>query len=380
MRNQHLILSIAFFVLFFNNSYAQEETKRDTGFNLVPNPSFEELRYKVPDVSLEPFMAYRKLMKNWNSPTETTPDLVFFINSDDYETARTGDQMIGILTHNPKSKKSETWREYVQVRLELELEFAEEYLVEFWVMRHPQANVASNNIGMLLSRIPFSTQDVQPITHLDLAVNETEVINPGKPTWQKISAVFTARGDERFLLIGNFFDNENTIFKNVKNTAEPAWENPYYLLDDVSVRKLTEPGLASIEVKKGDVIKLDKIYFESNRWNLLQDSYSQLDQLVTLMNKHPKMRIAIHGHTDSKGSESYNKTLSNNRCQSVYDYLISNSIDLNRLEFEGYGETYPMDSNDTEEGRQNNRRVEFVIVEVDDEKEAKEKMKNGEWE
>jgi len=370
MRNRYVNWTLVLLFLSFSQVFAQEEIKRDTGINLVPNPSFEELRQKMPDVYLEPFMAYRKLMKNWNSPTETTPDLVFFINSDDYETARTGDQMIGILTHNPISKKSETWREYVQVRLNLELEMGEEYLVEFWVMRHPQANIASNNIGMLLSRIPFSTQDVQPITHLDLAVNETEVINPGKPTWQKISTVYTAKGDERFLLIGNFFDNENTTFKNVKNTAEPAWKNPYYLLDDVSVRKLTEPGLANIEVKKGDVIKLDKIYFESNRWNLLEDSYSQLDQLVTLMDKHPKMRIAIHGHTDSKGSETYNKTISNNRCQSVYDYLISNSIDLNRLEFEGYGEVYPVDTNDTEEGRQNNRRVEFVIVEVDDEKEG----------
>lgn len=370
MKNLFRSFSLLFFIV--NISYGQEELKRDTGFNIVPNPSFEVLRKKTSDEYLEPFMAFRKLMQNWNSPTETTPDLIFFINSDDYETARTGDQMVGILTHNPKSKKSDAWREYVQVRLDLELDFAEEYLVEFWVMRHPQSSVASNNIGALLSRIPFSTGDVQPITHLDLAVNEEEIINPGKPTWQKVSTVFTARGDERFLIIGNFFDNENTQFKNVKNTAEPEWDNPYYLLDDVSIRHLKAPGIAGIEVKKGDVIKLDKIYFESNRWNILDDSYTQLDQLVTLMEKNPKMKIVINGYTDSKGSEKYNKMLSNNRCQSVYDYLISKSIDLNRLEFEGYGELYPVDTNDTEIGRKNNRRVEFVILEVEEEKENEE--------
>ena len=371
MRNQNLFCFIIFCLIAFNCTYAQEELKRDTGINLVPNPSFELLRYEAPDEYLEPFMAFRKLMENWNSPTETTPDLVLYINSDNYETARTGDKMVGILTHNPLSKKSETWREYVQVRLNLELEFAEEYLVEFWVMRHPQTTVASNNIGALLSRIPFSTQDVQPITHLDLAVNQETVINPGKSEWQKVSAVFTAKGDERFLLIGNFFDNENTQFQKVKNTSEPAWHNPYYLLDDVSVRHLAQPGLASLEVKKGDVIKLDKIYFESNKWNLLQDSYNQLDQLVTLLEKHPKMKIAINGHTDSKGSEAYNKTISNNRCQSVYEYLLNQSIDHKRLEFKGYGETYPIDTNDTELGRQNNRRVEFLIIEVDEVKQTK---------
>jgi len=373
MRNRYLFLSTLIFLISFNSVSAQEKMARDTGVNLVPNPSFETLRKKMPDAYLEPSAAYKKLMKGWTRPTETTPDLVFFINSDNYETARTGDNMIGILTHNPKSKKSEAWREYVQVRLDLELEFDEEYLIEFWVMRHPQATMASNNIGALLSRIPFSTQDVQPITHLDLAVNQEKIINPGQSEWQKISAVFTAKGDERFLLLGNFFDNENTKFQNVKNTAEPAWDNPYYLLDDVSVRHLAEPGLAGIEVKKGDVIKLDKIYFESNKWNLLQASYSQMDQLVDLLNKHPKMKIAINGHTDSKGSEQYNKTISNNRCQAVYEYLISQSIDLNRLEYKGHGESYPIDTNDTESGRQNNRRVEFVILEVDEEKEKAKK-------
>lgn len=378
MRNQYLFWTITLFLLSFQSAYSQEKTKRDTGFNLVPNPSFELLKYKTSDVALEPFMAFRKMMTEWNSPTETTPDLVLYINSDNYETARTGDHMVGILTHNPKSKKSDAWREYIQVRLDLELDVDEEYLVEFWVMRHPQSNMASNNIGALLSRIPFSTYDVQPITHLDLAVNETEIINPGQPSWQKISAVFKARGDERFLLLGNFFDNENTTFKKVRNTAEPAWENPYYLIDDVSIRHLKEPGLASIEVKKGDVIKLDKIYFESNKWNILDDSYIQLDQLVTLLNKHPKMKIAINGHTDSRGSASYNKTISNNRCQAVYEYLISQSIDLNRLEFNGYGELYPIDTNDTEMGRRNNRRVEFLIIEVEPEKKEKKKTEQVE--
>lgn len=350
---------------------AQKSAARDTGMNLVPNPSFEELKYYEADKPLEPFMGFRKQMKAWNSPTETTPDLVQYIYSDNYETAHSGDRMIGILTHNPNSKKSDEWREYIQVRLDLELEFDEQYLIEFWVMRHPQSTIASNNIGALLSRIPFSTYDIQPITHLDLAVNKTEIINPGQSEWQKISAVFTAKGDERFLLIGNFFHNEDTEFKDVKNTAEPAWHNPYYLVDDVSIRHLAEPGLDKMKVKKGDVVELNKIYFESNRWNLLEDSFDQLNQLANLMHKHPKMRIQIKGHTDNKGTESYNQKISEHRCESVYNYLMASNVNSRRMEYVGYGETYPIDTNDTEEGRQNNRRVEFVILTVDPVAEAK---------
>lgn len=375
MKNHYSFWSLFAFLLIFKPAFSQNKIEKDTGINIVPNPGFEELKPKKKGEYLEPFMEFRKRITKWNSPTETTPDLLSELYSNNNERPHSGNYMIGILTHNPKSKKSETWREYVQVRLDLELEIDEEYLIEFWVMRHPQATIASNNIGALLSRIPFATYDVQPITELDLAVNAEEIINPGQPEWQKISAIFTARGDERFLLIGNFFDNENTTFKNVKNTTEPAWDNPYYLLDDVSIRKLEEPGLADMDVKKGDVIKLDKIYFESNKWNILFDSYKQLDELVSLMGKYPRMKISINGHTDSRGRESYNKTVSTNRSRAVYDYLVSKSIDPHRLKYAGYGESYPVDTNDTEEGRRNNRRVEFVIVEVDELEAMREKMK-----
>ena len=74
------------------------------------------------------------------------------------------------------------------------------------------------------------------------------------------------------------------------------------------------------------------------------------------------MKIEISGHTDSKGTDSYNLTLSQNRAQSVVDYLAAHGIDKGRLKAAGYGETKPIDTNDTDEGRQNNRRTEFEIL------------------
>ena len=74
------------------------------------------------------------------------------------------------------------------------------------------------------------------------------------------------------------------------------------------------------------------------------------------------MRIEIGGHTDSKGSDSYNLRLSENRAKAVYDYLILKGISEKRLQYKGYGKNKPIDTNDTEEGRANNRRVEFQIL------------------
>ena len=85
------------------------------------------------------------------------------------------------------------------------------------------------------------------------------------------------------------------------------------------------------------------------------------NQLKKLLEDNPNMRIQINGHTDNVGSDADNLTLSDNRAKAVYDYLVDNSINASRLSYKGFGETQPIDSNDTAEGRQNNRRTTFVI-------------------
>ena len=77
---------------------------------------------------------------------------------------------------------------------------------------------------------------------------------------------------------------------------------------------------------------------------------------------YPQMTIEIGGHTDGKGSEAYNQRLSENRAKAVVDYLVSKGVDAKRLKYKGYGKTMPVDTNDTEEGRAKNRRVEFKIL------------------
>ena len=85
-----------------------------------------------------------------------------------------------------------------------------------------------------------------------------------------------------------------------------------------------------------------------------------IDLIYKLMKKNPDINFSVEGHTDSDGDEAHNQTLSEQRAKTVMDKLISMGIDANRLKYKGFGESKPLDTNATPEGKANNRRVEFV--------------------
>jgi OmpA-OmpF porin, OOP family len=120
--------------------------------------------------------------------------------------------------------------------------------------------------------------------------------------------------------------------------------------------------LTPIEV--GLTVRLKNIYFDFDKTTLKSESFVELDKVVDFLKRNSSVSIEISGHTDSKGSDSYNENLSQGRSQAVVDYLISQGIDSSRLEAHGYGESKPIDSNDTEAGRANNRRVEFTVLKI----------------
>lgn len=114
-------------------------------------------------------------------------------------------------------------------------------------------------------------------------------------------------------------------------------------------------------IKKRKII-LHNLFFATNEVTILPQSEAGLQDLYDLLNENPEIRIRITGHTDAIGSEEANQILSEGRANSVRDNMIERGIDPARIEAEGKGESEPVDTNDTEEGRANNRRVEFVIL------------------
>ena len=114
----------------------------------------------------------------------------------------------------------------------------------------------------------------------------------------------------------------------------------------------------------GGTFVMKEIYFEFNKSTLLQESYFELMQLVALLRAYPRMQVEIQGHTDAKGSDSYNLKLSEARARAVADYVVAKGIDARRLQAKGYGKSQPVSDNDTDEGRALNRRVAFKILEM----------------
>lgn len=128
---------------------------------------------------------------------------------------------------------------------------------------------------------------------------------------------------------------------------------------------LSKDGFLIIElekVKPGTFI-LENIFFEKSKSSLKKSSLVELNKVLKLMQINPDLKIQISGHTDSDGDDDFNLELSINRAKSVVNWLIENNIDQNRLSFKGYGETRPIEENNSIANKAKNRRTELTIIE-----------------
>ncbi|HEY5536708.1 MAG TPA: OmpA family protein [Ignavibacteria bacterium] len=136
----------------------------------------------------------------------------------------------------------------------------------------------------------------------------------------------------------------------------------YLDLTTVSEYKEMDITVDMKPIEIGEVVRLNNIFFDFNKSTLRPESYQELDRVVKLLKENLKIEIEISGHTDNVGTDDYNLNLSNERASSVVAYIVSKGISQNRITAKGYGKTNPVATNDTEEGRQLNRRVEFKII------------------
>lgn len=143
-------------------------------------------------------------------------------------------------------------------------------------------------------------------------------------------------------LLGNYYD------KQAKELAAIA--------DVQKVKDANGKTIRLVITLKNDIL------FETGNAALSSASVSTLNDLLRVLKKYPKNNIIVAGHADSTGSEDYNKVLSTNRAKGVYDYLVGNGLKTLSIQYVGYGSAQPVASNETEEGRAKNRRVELLIT------------------
>ncbi len=140
------------------------------------------------------------------------------------------------------------------------------------------------------------------------------------------------------------------------------FHSEYFDMPNVPVDEPFEIIIDLQKVEVGKSVVLNNIFFDTDKFELKEESKTELEKLRVFLQDNQAIRIEIAGHTDDMGSSTYNLTLSENRAKSVANYLIQNGIAEDRLTYKGYGDIRPIASNDSEEGKATNRRTEFTIL------------------
>ena len=157
---------------------------------------------------------------------------------------------------------------------------------------------------------------------------------------------------------GYLFHSENFALEKSSTSTDP-------FLMIIPLQKIP-PKIAPSSVVKEEVISapvvLKNVFFETASADLKSISKIELDRLYDLLNEQTELRIQLNGHTDNVGNDEDNMALSEARAKAVFNYLVSKGISSNRMRSKGFGETKPVASNDTEDGKRENRRTEFQLI------------------
>lgn len=296
------------------------------------------------------------------------------------------------------------YREYLQAPVLCPLIKGEKYLFsitlrperfairEFGVKFKDTSTI--NGVNMLLMETP------------DFIFADKNYLHKKKNEWLTLTYEYTARGNERYILIGNFKPDEDTDYKPIK--AEKFSMKIAYYVKNVSLTSVRNLPLcdysgllqrlrndryrhslfslqffqdslaiqATKPKKTRNVLPLAKsdstikppalptIYFDFDQYALREQSVAELSPVISYLQLHSEVNIAISGHTDDTGLQDYNTSLALKRAETIKEYLISQGIASSRITSNGYGETNPAASNQTVKGRRLNRRAELHFVKI----------------
>ncbi len=358
--------------------------------NLVNNPSFEEfINFASSDNT------------GWHKVQDSdTPDYFNSENSDGKKNIfntytggakpKSGKGFIGIFCYRVQPQRNiRNIRELIETQLSATLKKDSLYRIEVSLCLDGESNVAIKNFGILFSGTSQRAEKDIKLTTAKPQIDFTSFYLDNTQNWITLQSFYKAEGNEKYIVLGNFKTDRNTTFKRivpvVDKKKKKKWDltsdekATYYYIDDIVVEKssvpasdsgLTQDPLIELadtfnidEIKLDSAIVLRNINFDFNKYELLPESFTEINKLIHLMKSNPGTKIKLEGHTDNFGTYEFNLKLSLQRAESVASYLIHNGIYADRIKVAGYSFSHPLVSNETDEGRRINRRVSFVIIE-----------------
>ncbi len=343
------IQSVVFFTLFTGHVFAQ---------NLVKNPSFEDF-----DHCPQTFGSLEDDVLFWRQPTLGSTD--YFHNCSTkmpasknfigFQEPFDGDAYVGFYAYAPKD-----YREYITGQLKTKLVKGKTYVFSVRLSLSDMSAYAVAQFGALFTHKPLQLSIKSNIPILERTERKSfnfislkhESYYNDEENWIEATGVFTAKGTEKYLVFGNFKNNVDTNKITIQNDLRKV---AYYYVDMVSLEEIDKP------------FKLEKIYvfknllFDFDDHSIMFKDRKQLKSLLSYLKANPLLNISIYGHTDSLGSPTYNLNLSKKRAKAVSKYLVAHGLSPERIVWKGFGYENPVAKNDTETGRDKNRRVEFII-------------------
>lgn len=370
------------------------------GENLVPNGSFEELTKKPKKTgSIE-------LATGWVSPTGYRADLYTEGNSNvqistpdnmhGKESAKDGDNYAGFVAY---SRESGIYRSYIMGKLDAPLKKGMTYCVKFYVSLSESSKYAVNNVGVVLSKKQFGTDDKVPIIEEPSLMhfnNDTKILS-ARYEWTEICGTFVADGNEKYITIGNFVSDGETNNERMKKDDKIKVElvgAAYYYVDNISVQLLdTERGetcecaiedageqysktvyqkVYSIndDMTPTEKIEIQQVYFAFGSSKLTSEGETSLNLIAEWLKANPELRLQINGHCNAKEDEvgeenDYYADMDNKRIAAVMEYLTSKGIDSSRLmasqKGSEVGNPEIMEDDDDDLKMAKDRRVTFKV-------------------
>lgn len=268
---------------------------------------------------------------NWSEPENMGPDINTELND--------------LFFNIPSSS------EYAYYSREVAVDNADVYRVKLPVFMSPETIVIVRgklidaktgepiSAKIIYEKLPDGTE--VGVTHSDPETGEYEIHLPA-------GQLYGVRAEAD----GHISENQNLDLRGI--TKDGVTKNQDIRLEPIQVAKI-EPDAT---------IDLNNIFFDFDQATLKSESFPELNRIVTLMGEKPTLEVEISGHTDSTGPEDYNLGLSERRAKSVVRYLTDKGVAKERVKVTFYGETKPIETNETKEGRKKNRRVEFKILKL----------------
>lgn len=346
--------------------------------NLVLNPSFEDF-YDCP----KGISFFHNNVKHWTIPNNGTTDYfnlcsneIGFKNFVGYQKARTGEGYAGVHMYYKKN-----YREYIQGTLKQPLIREKKYRVTFYLSLADSSKYAIKELGFMTTSQKYNAYQNKVYINANAISLHTKNIRyhpiikkqylDDENGWMKISFTYTADGFEKYFSIGNF--NPNSQTDKLKLPEKPDMLS-YYYIDDVSIEPIEKEVKKETKIEKNENLneefQTDEVYtfsnilFDTDKSELIEASFLELNQLYIFLKETPKTRIEIYGHTDNSGIEKRNDELSIERATAVAKYLISKGLSESRIKVFGFGSSEPVSDNSTEEGRAENRRVDFKLISI----------------